>query len=49
MPKVFGKFEENFQTQFYTDEGLPLADKIDHCVDLINGNIFAYKGLARIN
>ena len=40
---------DNFSQQFYTDEGLPVPEKVDQCITLINSNLLAYKGLAKIN
>ena len=40
---------DNYSPQFYADEGLPLPEKVDACVTLINSNLLAYRGLAKIN
>lgn len=40
---------DNYSAQFYHDEGLPVAEKVDQCVVLLNSNLLAYKGLARVN
>ena len=40
---------DNFSAQFYSEEGLPLPDRIDQCIILINNNLLAYKGIAKIN
>ena len=37
---------DNFSAQFYHDEGLPLPDKVENAITLVNSNLLAYKGLA---
>ena len=40
---------DNYSAQFYQDEGLPVADRVENCVVLLNSNLLMYKGLAKVN
>lgn len=40
---------DNFSADFYSAEGLPVAEKVDQCVALVNANMLAFKGLAKVN